>query len=291
MSEIKWIKISTNIFNDEKISIIEELPEADTIIVIWFKLLVLAGKRNDGGLVYITRDIPYDPEKLARVMRRPINTVRLALQTFEQFGMITLEDDFIYIENWERHQNVQGMEKIKEQNRIRQQKHRQKQQQIEDNNVMSRDNNVTSRNGDNVKSRDSNAPDKTRQDKNINIGENEQKYPEPTDKKTEQAKELMYEWYNTYNRTLARQVAPGNKDQKNAYDLLERVDLETARKAVDTYFNVAEWPQYDSKKKKYNYNFASFCANIETILSQEPEGSGENEHVFTDDDLMDIGDY
>ena len=123
--------------------------------------------------------------------------------------------------------------------------------------------------------------DKTREDKNINIGD---------DKKTEHAKELMYEWYNTYNRTLARQVAPGNKDQKNAYDLLDRVDLETARKAVDTYFNVAEWPQYDSKKKKYNYNFASFCSNIETILSQVPEGDDE-EHTFTDDELIDVENF
>ncbi|NQN39323.1 hypothetical protein HPA20_10690, partial [Streptococcus suis] len=33
-SEIKWIKIVTDIFDDEKILLIESLPEADTIIVI-----------------------------------------------------------------------------------------------------------------------------------------------------------------------------------------------------------------------------------------------------------------
>jgi len=159
MAEIKWIKISTDIFDDEKISIIEDLPDSDTIIVIWFKLLVLAGKRNDGGIVYITRDIPYDPEKLARVMRRNVNTVKLALHTFQEFGMITLEEDYIYIENWEKHQNVEGMEKIREKNRIRQQKYREKQRQIEENNVISRDSNGT---------------DKTRLDKN-NIEQKESK--------------------------------------------------------------------------------------------------------------------
>ena len=41
-SEIKWIKIVTDIFDDEKILLIESLPEADTIIVVWFKLLTLA---------------------------------------------------------------------------------------------------------------------------------------------------------------------------------------------------------------------------------------------------------
>ena len=46
MADIKWIKITTDIFDDEKILLIESLPEADSIIVIWFKLLCLAGKMN-----------------------------------------------------------------------------------------------------------------------------------------------------------------------------------------------------------------------------------------------------
>lgn len=150
MPDIQWIKISTGIFDDEKINLIEELPDHDTILVIWFKLLVLAGKRNDGGLIYVTRDITYDPEKLSRVMRRPINTVKLALETFIKFGMITIEDDYIMIDKWEKHQNVEGLDKIREQNRIRQQKYREKQKLLPD---------------DNVKSRDSNGTEKSRVDK------------------------------------------------------------------------------------------------------------------------------
>ena len=47
MAEVKWIKIVTDVFDDEKILLIESLPEADSIIVIWFKLLCLAGKHKD----------------------------------------------------------------------------------------------------------------------------------------------------------------------------------------------------------------------------------------------------
>ena len=47
MSDVKWIKITTGIFDDDKILLIESLPEADSIIVIWFKLLCLAGKQNN----------------------------------------------------------------------------------------------------------------------------------------------------------------------------------------------------------------------------------------------------
>ena len=36
MSEVKWIKIVTDLFEDEKILLIETMPKADSIIVIWF---------------------------------------------------------------------------------------------------------------------------------------------------------------------------------------------------------------------------------------------------------------
>ena len=55
MSEVKWRKITTDIFDDEKILLIESLPDADSIIVIWFKLLCLAGKMNNSG-VFVMND-------------------------------------------------------------------------------------------------------------------------------------------------------------------------------------------------------------------------------------------
>jgi predicted phage replisome organizer len=127
MSEVKWIKITTNIFDDEKIQLIESMPESDTIIVIWFKLLSLAGKSNNGGLVMISEKVPYTIEMLTTLFRRKKTVVQLALHTFEQFGMIEMFDnDTILISNWEKHQNTTGLDRIKEQNRLRQQKYRKK---------------------------------------------------------------------------------------------------------------------------------------------------------------------
>lgn len=51
MADVKWIKITTDIFDDEKILLIESLPDSDSIIVIWFKLLCLAGKMNNSGVL------------------------------------------------------------------------------------------------------------------------------------------------------------------------------------------------------------------------------------------------
>lgn len=144
MADIKWIKITTDIFDNRKIRQIEALPDGDTIIVIWVKLICLAGSINDGGYVYFTKEIPYTDQTLSTQFNRPLHTIQLALQTFRQFNMIEIVDDILKISNWEKYQNVDGMEKIKEQTRLRVQKHREKQKQIECN--VTRNVTVTQRN-------------------------------------------------------------------------------------------------------------------------------------------------
>ena len=120
MADVKWIKITTDIFDDEKILLIEGLPSSDEIIVIWFKLLILAGKQNNNGVFLMNERIPYTDEMLATIFRRDINIVRLALKTFEQFGMLELVDNVITIPNWNKHQQLDSYEKKKQQDRERQ---------------------------------------------------------------------------------------------------------------------------------------------------------------------------
>lgn len=131
MAEIKWIKITTSIFDDEAIKVIEQMPEGDAILVIWFKLLVQAGIINDSGLVYFKKDIPYTEDMLAIVFHKPVTLIRLALTTFEKFGMIEIADNrTILIRNWEKHQNVSGMEQVREYNRLAKRKQRQKAKEL-----------------------------------------------------------------------------------------------------------------------------------------------------------------
>lgn len=127
MAEVKWIKISTNIFDDEAIELIEQMPEGDAIIVIWFKLLAKAGKTNNGGLIYFKDNIPYTEEMLSTVFKKPLNIIRMALKVFEQFGMIEItSSNEILITNWEKHQNIDGLEKIREYNRLAKRKERER---------------------------------------------------------------------------------------------------------------------------------------------------------------------
>lgn len=131
MADVKWIKMATDIFDNRKIKQIESLPDGDAVIVIWMKLLCLAGNINDSGLIYFTKEIPYTDQMLATQFNRPLPTIQMAMKTFESFGMIEIIDDMLHISNWEKYQNVEGMEKIREQTRKRVANHRAKQKLLE----------------------------------------------------------------------------------------------------------------------------------------------------------------
>lgn len=130
MGDVKWIKIVTDIFDDEKILLIESLPSADSLIVLWFKLLCLAGKNNNSGVFMMNDKIPYTDEMLATIFRRDINTVRLALNTFEQFGMVEIVNNIITIPNWSKHQNLGQLEARKGYMRTYMQDYRDEQKRI-----------------------------------------------------------------------------------------------------------------------------------------------------------------
>ena len=126
MSSIKWIKINTDMFDDEKIKIIQSMPEGDALLVVWIRLITLAGKTNNGGYIYISDNLPYTDEMLSTIMNKPLNIIKLAIQTFINFGMIEIDEKGIYLVNFKKHQSLDRMQEIREYNRLAQQKHRAK---------------------------------------------------------------------------------------------------------------------------------------------------------------------
>lgn len=124
MADVKWIKITTDLFDDEKILIIESMPSADSIIVIWFKLLTFAGKQNNNGVFIMSNRIAYTDELLSAIFRRDVKLIRLALDAFVSLGMIEIIDNVITIPNWNKHQTLDSYEKKKERDRLYQQERR-----------------------------------------------------------------------------------------------------------------------------------------------------------------------
>lgn len=110
MVDVKWIKIFIDIFNNRKIRMIESMSNGDAIIVIWFKLLCLAGEINEGGLVTFDKQTPYTNQMLAIQFGKKVDVITEALNLFVKFKMIDIEDGFIWILNWEKYQSLDKIE-------------------------------------------------------------------------------------------------------------------------------------------------------------------------------------
>lgn len=243
MADVKWIKITTDIFNDEKVLLIEQMPDADTLLVIWFKLLCMAGKENNYGVFLMRNRMPYTEEMLATIFRRPLQTVRLALSTFEAFGMIEIEDDIICIPNWEKHQNIEGLEKVREQNRLRKQRQRERQKQLL----------LTENSSSHVTERDSHAIDKNRKEedkkrieKDNNICDSDESAPSP---------KVVKHKYGEYKNVLLtddelQKLKSEYSDYEERIERLSSYVASTGKKYKSHYATIRNWARKDTDTKK-----------------------------------------
>lgn len=124
MAEVKWIKLTTDMFDNRKIKHLRRLPDGNNIVLLWVMLLTMAGRCNAGGLIFLTENIPYTSRLLADELGFEESTVELGIQALEQLDMIVRKNDFFSIAGWGEYQNLEGLETIREQNRQRVAKHR-----------------------------------------------------------------------------------------------------------------------------------------------------------------------
>ena len=133
MADVKWVKLTTDMFDNRKIKHLRRLPEGNNIVLIWVMLLTMAGRCNASGMIFLTENIPYTPKMLADELDFEENTVKLALTVLEQLNMIVTNDGFFAIAGWEEYQNTDKLEAIREQNRIRQANYKAKQKRLQSN--------------------------------------------------------------------------------------------------------------------------------------------------------------
>lgn len=167
-SDVKWIKITTDMFDNKKIKYLRRLPEGNSIVLIWVMLLTMAGRCNANGMIFLTENIPYTTKMLADELDFEENTVQLALNALEKLGMITTNSDFFYITGWAEHQNIEGMDKIREQNRVRKQRQREREKLLPENShVMSRDSHATDKDKDKDKDKEREEKEKIKEKEDI----------------------------------------------------------------------------------------------------------------------------
>lgn len=144
MADVGWVRLSTRLFENRKIKYLLNQPKGAELVLLWVHLLCAAGTVNDGGRVYISQNVMYTPQSLAADFGVPKTIADKALTLFQNLELIEVESDgCIQILGWEKHQNVTGLEKIREQNRLRKQKQRQCDKSRNVDEDMSRDSHVT----------------------------------------------------------------------------------------------------------------------------------------------------
>lgn len=256
--DVKWIKIDTTVFDNRKIRQIETLKDGDAMIVIWFKLLCLAGNTNNDGFIYFTPEIPYTDEMLATYFNRPLEIVRSALKVFEQFEMVEIIEDIIKVSSWEKYQNVDGMSRIREQNRIRKQKQREREKaKLES---MSRDTsrNVTQQNKS--KDTDIDKKEKKTKEKKVKHKYGEYKNVLLTDEELDKLKNEYSDWQERIEN-LSSYVASTGKSYKSHYATIRvwaRKDKGKNTKQTQEETTNYDWSDLTDRKAKTSNNSADY---------------------------------
>lgn len=246
MADVKWIKIVTDIFDDEKILMIETLPECDTIIVIWFKLLCLAGKQNNSG-VFQMGHMPYTDEMFSTIFRRPLNTVRLALKTFEQFGMIEIIHDTVTIPNWGKHQSIDQIESRNAYMKNYMREYREKQKLISSGKSNCKPNSKA-----NVSEADKIREEEIREDKSRGDIESDEDINVPT--KPTRHKYGLYENVLLTDEDYQKLIAEFPHDYADRIERLSEYIASTGKKYKSHMATIRAWARKDTTKRPANAN-------------------------------------
>lgn len=269
MADVKWIKIVTDIFDDEKILLIESMPEADSIIVIWFKLLCLAGRQNNSGVFTLNGHIPYTEEMFSTIFRRPLNTVRLALKTFEMYGMIEIINDTVTIPNWGKHQSIEQIEARREYQRNYQRQYYAKQKALAEGKQSKRLEKCLDKDLDkqNINTPDKNRLDKNRKDKDSVVVNDYNPFGDPSDAPdTPQQNSLL-----VYAEANLKSLSYGNRNELMRF--MEKLPEDVIRHVIDETcaVGVSNWAYVRKVLRSYIDDGITTMAQVEAREKQREE--------------------
>ena len=234
MTDVHWVKLSTDLFDNRKIKYLRRLPEGNDLALIWVMLLTLAGRCSADGTIFLAENLPYTPELLADELGFEESTMQFALNTFEKLGMIgENEDGVLFITGWEEHQNVEGLEKIREQNRARKQKQRKNEKLFSSSDECHAESQCDGHAEENVTSRDGHAADKNR------IEENREE-----EKRTEEIREEK-NILSAAEPPKKKQFVPPTLEEVREYCLQRKSGVDPVR--FWEYFDTGGWKDSEGK--------------------------------------------
>ena len=130
MADVQWIKLKVGMFDGDSFKRIKRAKIGgekyrDKLTAVWFELLELAGRCNQGGRFISARGVPYSTiEDIATQIDRDADELELCMTFFINDGMVEIVNGIYGITNWDEHQNETALNEIREQTRKRVAKYR-----------------------------------------------------------------------------------------------------------------------------------------------------------------------
>ena len=228
MAEVKWIKMMVGMFDGMSFKKIKRAKIGgesfrDKLTAVWFELMDLAGRCNHDGALVSTGGIPFtDLDEIAIQIDREEEELKLCMAFYIKEHMVTIEDAVYAISNWGVYQNIEGMDKIREQNRIRQANYKAKQKLLKGN-VTS---NVTVTQGNALE-------EEGEEDKDLDIDiknerKNENSFDQPTQSHFDNLSTGFSTSVDTKRRMLGGELGKGVVflSQEQIDDLLDKLSIE-----------------------------------------------------------------
>ena len=119
MSNVKWIKLTTDMFDNPKIKYLRSLPDGDRLLLVWVAVLTMAGRCNANGMLILSDTIPYSAEMIANEFDFDLNTVKLALKAFNDLSMIAVVNGTFAVPGWSEYQSTDKLEEIRKRDKER----------------------------------------------------------------------------------------------------------------------------------------------------------------------------
>lgn len=228
---LSFIKLDINILDDTKIKLLRKHPDGDKLFVLWIGLLCIAMKSDKTGYVYITNGVPYTEQDLSILFGIEYKTIQMGIELFKQYKMIdVINGGVIEIINFNKHQEIEKIERVKELSRETSKRYREKQKTL-----LNSDNDVTiSDNTDKIRL------DKTRLD-NKQI-------------------ETLYKLYpsrdiNNNNRSTSK----SSLDKKKISSLIKKISYNKLLSLMQNYIDDCD------KTKSYILNLSSFLNQLPEV--------------------------
>lgn len=115
MSDVKWIKLSTNMFEDEKIRLMEQMPEADSILVCWFKLYLMTSKDRSLKLENFAANTHSFEELLSILLSKDIEFIKRMIAALSEVGVLAINGNILEVKKfWLTNQEWRTTKEYKE---------------------------------------------------------------------------------------------------------------------------------------------------------------------------------